>query len=357
MAALLFAILATIAASAFCSMLEAAVSGATPAEIEALKRKSKPRGKMLETFAREADRTARAMLAANAAITVFGAALSGALFCVRFGDGPLAKYAFPAALAIAVLLFSEMLSRVAGAILRPALQPFAVGVVAWLRILFYPVSELPRRLAGKIANRPPASASDDEIILLANRGERDGLLSPQERDLIKNSLSLDDVPISEIMTPRTVVMALDENMTIGEVFREHPHLGFSRIPVYKDSIDNITGIVRRRDILTAKANDLDSMVIGSLKSPAIFVPENGSALSVLRQLIKKHQQIGIAVDEFASLTGVVSLEDIFERLLGSEIFEPDDIAVDMRELARKKSAISRRGAAEAKKSKAGGRAK
>lgn len=176
--------------------------------------------------------------------------------------------------------------------------------------------------------------SNDEIIMLAEKGQKDGLISPQERDLIANSLSLDDVTISEIMTPRTVVMALDKDMTVEKVFKENPNLNFSRIPVYSDTIDNIVGIVRRRDILTAVAGDRNNAKISDFMQPPIFVPENGSALSVMRQLIKKHQQMGIVVDEFASLTGVVTLEDIFEHLLGSEIFEADDIAVDMRELAR-----------------------
>ena len=136
------------------------------------------------------------------------------------------------------------------------------------------------------------------------------------------------------MTPRTVVMALDKDMTVERVFSENPNLNFSRIPVYSDTIDNIVGIVRRRDILTAVAGDKGETKISDFMQAPIFVPENGSALSVMRQLIKRHQQMGIVVDEFASLTGVVTLEDIFEHLLGSEIFEADDIAVDMRELAR-----------------------
>lgn len=333
-----FTVFITLAVSAFCSMLEAMVLSTTPVEIEALKRKSKRRGEMLEQFVEQIDSTTSAILAANTVANTFGATLSGAMFAVEFGHGTLTNYVFPAALTIGILFFSEILPKNIGLIYRPSIQPYMIYPLYWLRVVMYPLSTFSRWVIGKITTKKTdLQTSDDEIILLANKGEQDGLLSSQERDLITNSLSLDDVAISQIMTPRTVVMALDETMTIGEVFKEHPHLSFSRIPVYHDTIDNITGIVRRRDILTAKANDQDSTVIGSLKGAAIFVPENGSALSVLRQLIKKHQQMGIVVDEFASLTGVVSLEDIFENLLGSEIFEPDDIAVDMRELARKRS--------------------
>lgn len=124
-------------------------------------------------------------------------------------------------------------------------------------------------------------------------------------------------------------------MTVERVFDENPNLNFSRIPVYADTIDNIVGISPppRHTHGGGRATKGESK-ISDFMQPPIFVPENGSALSVMRQLIKKHQQMGIVVDEFASLTGVVTLEDIFEHLLGSEIFEADDIAVDMRELAR-----------------------
>jgi CBS domain containing-hemolysin-like protein len=114
------------------------------------------------------------------------------------------------------------------------------------------------------------------------------------------------------------------------------------MPVYRDTLDNIVGIVRRRDLLMAKANDEDARTVKEFTMAVSFVPENGNSLSVLRQLIRKHQHMGIVVDEYGSLTGVVTLEDIFEHLLGSEIFEADDMAVDMRELALKRKNSRRR---------------
>ena len=336
---LIITVLLTLSVSAMCSMLEAMILGTTPVEIETLKTKSRRKGELLEMMVRNIDETTSAILTTNTIANTFGATLSGAMFAAIFGTGFYTSYVFPACLTVAILFFSEILPKNLGIIYRPHLHSFIVFPLSWLGVIMLPVSRFTRWTLRRITSKSKSnSISDDEIILLAKKGEEDGLLSSQERDLITNSLELDDVAISEIMTPRTVLMALDEDMTIGEVFEKYPHIGFSRIPVYKDAIDNITGVVRRRDILTAKANDLDSKRISTLKSPAIFVPENGSALSVLKQLIKKHQQIGIVVDEFSSLTGVISLEDIFEKLLGSEIFDTDDVAVDMRELARHRRA-------------------
>ena len=325
----------TLLVSAFCSILEAMVLSTTPVEIEALKRKSKARGELLEKFVDNIDETTSAILTANTIANTFGATLAGAQCAVYFGSDFATKYVFPAAMTIAILFFSEILPKNFGIIYRPAIQPWLVYPLYWLRVTMKPISKISAWIIGKITKRRRIRAmSDDEIIMLAEKGQKDGLISPQERDLIANSLSLDDVAISEIMTPRTVVMALDKDITVAEAFKEYPNLNFSRIPVFEGTIDNIVGIARRRDILTAVANDRDGATISEFMQPPIFVPENGSALSVMRQLIKKHQQMGIVVDEFASLTGVVTLEDIFEHLLGSEIFETDDIAVDMRELAR-----------------------
>jgi len=325
----------TLFVSAMCSMCEAIILSATPIEVEVIRERSQRKGKILEKMLKNIDETTSAILTANTIANTFGATLSGAMFAELYNSGLLTSYIFPAFLTVSILFFSEILPKNIGIIYRETILSFIIIPLYWLSIAMRPVARFTRWTLSRITNkRSQSTVRDDEIILLAKKGEEDGMLSSQERDLILNSLALDEVAISEIMTPRTVIMALDEEMTIGEVFKEYPHLSFSRIPVYKDSLDNITGVVRRRDVLTAKANDQDSIKISTLKSPATFVPENGSALSVLKQLIKKHQQIGIVVDEFASLTGVVSLEDIFEKLLGSEIFDTDDVAVDMRELAR-----------------------
>lgn len=337
---------ATIAVSAGCSALELALIGATDADMEKFRNRCGRILRVLLPCMANVDSAISAVRALRMAATVFLAALAGTLFG-GISAGTLWEAAgFSAALAVVSLLASDASAAVLGLFVISRLFPARLSNALKRRARQNGGGTLPnllKLLCWKSSVVEKADrVKDDDIISLARKGERAGVLSAQERDLITNSLELDDVAVSEIMTPRTVVTALDESMTIGEVFAKHPHLGFSRIPVYKDNIDNITGIVRRRDILTAKANDLDSKVIGTLKKAAVFVPENADALSVLKQLIKKHQQLGIVVDEFASLTGVVSLEDIFEKLLGSEIFDTDDVAVDMRELARMRSGMAQR---------------
>lgn len=335
---LIITVVLTITVSSFCSMLEAVVLGTTHFEIERLKKVSKNRGVILEKLITEIDKTTSSILTANTIANTFGATLAGSFCADIFNGDIIAVYIFPASMTVSILFFSEILPKNLGILYRTTLQKYMTYPLYWLCISMSPIARVSSWIIGKLLPKRKHSAiADDEIIMLANKGQKDGLISAQERDLITNSLSLDDVTIAEIMTPRTVVFALDSSLSAEEAFKLNGGLKFSRMPVYKESIDNIIGIVRRREILTVVAQDRGHIKLDEICTKAMYVPENGSALAVLRQFIKNHQQIGIVVDEFSSLTGVVSMEDIFEHLLGSEIFDNDDIAVDMRELARRKN--------------------
>jgi len=187
---------------------------------------------------------------------------------------------------------------------------------------------------------PPKKKSSDkdeeEIILLARKGAKEGTLSNDESDWVTNALRLDGVKVSEIMTPRTVMLALDENLTVEKVFQNYPNVPFARIPIYSDNIDHITGVVRRRDLHNAMVEEKPKTLLSSLAFNPLFVPENAGADKALRLLLAEHSQLSIAVDEFGSVAGVLAMEDIMESILGQEIFEHDDLAVDMRELAKRR---------------------
>jgi CBS domain containing-hemolysin-like protein len=130
---------------------------------------------------------------------------------------------------------------------------------------------------------------------------------------------------------------------VGEVFREFPNIPFARIPVCQKNLDDVVGLVRRRDLLKAKANDQDLETVGNLMQEISFIPETATIGNALQLTLKAHQQLLVAVDEFGSTAGVVTMEDVMEHILGREIFEKDDVAVDMRELARARLKKQNRG--------------
>jgi CBS domain containing-hemolysin-like protein len=327
------AIICTLGVSFSCSLAEAVILSTTVAEIEALKRARPRRGQLLEKFRRDLDETISAILTLNTIANTLGAMIIGVLAAHRFGDT--AVGVISGTLTLAILVVSEVIPKNLGVVHRVRLQPVVVHPLNWAQRVLFPIIWLCKQAVRLVVRQRPAlHFADREIILLAEKGAQDGTLSKSESSIIANALSLDDVRVSEIMTPRTVVTMLRKTETVGEVFREYPNIPFARIPVCQKNIDDVVGLVRRRDLLKAKANDQDLETVGNLMQEISFIPETATVGNALQLCLKTHQQILVAVDEFGSTAGVVTMEDVMEHILGREIFEKDDMAVDMRELAR-----------------------
>jgi CBS domain containing-hemolysin-like protein len=332
---LTLAIAMTLTVSFVCSLFEALVLSTTTAEIEALKKTRPRRGQRLEIIKQELDETISAILTLNTIANSLGSVVVGALGAHLFGDRLLVVLTI--AFGTVLLVGAEVLPKNIGVVHRRALQPVVVYPLWWIRRALTPITWACNGIVRAFVRQTSQTQrSDEEIILLAERGARSGTLSQSESSIIANALSLDDVRVSELMTPRTVVTALRKTATVGEVFREFPNLPFGRMPVYGRNLDDIVGLARRRDLLKAKANDQDPVLVETLMSEAQFIPETATAANALQVCLKTHQQILVVVDEFGATAGVVTMEDLMEHLLGGEIFEKDDVAVDMRELARAK---------------------
>jgi CBS domain containing-hemolysin-like protein len=327
------AVIFTIGTSFMCSLFESIVLSTTIAEIEALKRTRPRRGALLESLKREIDATISAILTLNTVANSLGSVIVGAL-AVHFYGGPtvvVISIAFGAAL----LLFSEVLPKNIGVAHRRELQPYVVYPIGWLRRVLFPVTWFCALVVRPFVG-PPAKlhGSGEEIILLAERGAKEGTLSNSESSIIANALTLGNVRVSGIMTPRTVVAALNRSASVAEVFKEHPTLQFGRMPVFGRNLDDIVGVVRSRDLLKAKAHDQDAGLVEQFMQEANFIPETATVGHALQLSLKTHSKLLVVVDEFGATAGVVTMEDVIEHLLGREIFDKDDVAVDMRELAR-----------------------
>ncbi len=335
MAWFLLALFATLGISFLCSLMEAVMLGTTVAEIETLKKERPRRGAKLEKLRLNLNETVLAILAVNTTATTLCSVMVGGLAIRHFGETVLGLLA--CALTFTVLIFSEVLPKNLALAHRRTLQPLIVSplsaIITALQPVIY-VCELIVRIFVKPPKQPENSGQ--EIILLAERGARQGTLTASESAIIANALSLDEVRVSEIMTPRTVVTALRKSATVGEIFKEYPNIPFARMPVFGKNIDDVVGIVRRRDLLKAKANDQDGDLAEKLMQEVHFIPETVTVANALQIFLQTHQQMLVVVDEFGATAGVVSMEDVMEQLLGREIFEKDDVAVDMRELARAK---------------------
>ena len=330
------AVFFTLLTSFWCSLLEALVLSTTTAEVEALKRDKPARGALLERFRHNMEETISSILTLNTMAHTLGSVLVGALGADLFGHPSLGFIS--GGMTLGILIFSEVIPKNLGVVYRTSLLPHIIYPLLWMKRVLFPITWLCKQVVKVVIRRKARQPqADREIILLAERGAQEGTLSRSESSIIANALSLDNVRIGEIMTPRIVVTALPRHATVGEVFRDHPNIPFARIPVYGRNLDDIVGLIRRRDLLKAKANDQDLETVEKLMQEVQFVPETVTVAQGLQQFLKTHQQIAVVVDEFGSTAGVVSMEDMMEHILGREIFEKDDVAVDMRELARSQS--------------------
>lgn len=334
------------------STLHGVVTHSTFAETEELKRTHPAAGTILEKCREDRDNMLAALDTLFIATVGFTAALAGLAVGLRItqggttpGEWPawLAGLAALAAGAVAFSLLTDLLPRKLGAHARVYLQPRVGALLRVVRLLGRPVRRFARVL-DRFAPAPDPTIDfpDEEIRQLASRRAREGKLTEEESTLVSNAVRLDDIPVKQILTPRPVVTSLDAAWTIGEVFRLFPNLPHGRFPVYEGTSDKIVGLARRRDLLKAKADDRDAVRVRDLKGAAHYVPENATVSAAMHDLVRNHEQLAVVVDEFGNFSGVVTLEDIFESLLGMEIFEKDDVAVDMRELAH---ARTRRNAA------------
>ncbi len=328
---LIIAIALTLLLSFSGTLLATLLIHVTEDEVEELKQTHPVGGAWLETQTQQRDGATDDLLAFRSAVTVLGCLVIGGLFIHHFGSPLLGLLAF--ALTLALLILTEALPRNLARARRHSLLPHAILPLRWVRSLFTPLNRLgDLMIRWVVPSNQTENPANKDSATPASREKHPA--DDNEASIIANALTLDDVRVSEIMTPRTVVTALRRSATISEIFKEFPTLPFGRMPVYGRNLDEVVGLVRRRDLHNAKAHDRHDTLVEQLMQEIHFVPETITVGSALQTFLKKHQKLLLVVDEFGSTAGVVTMEDVIEHLLGREIFEKDDPAIDMRELAR-----------------------
>ena len=339
----ILAISFTVGISGVCSILEAMVLSTTTAEIEGLKKKYPRRGSKLERYKFELEETSSAILSLNTIANTLGATIVGGLAVKIWPEDTNILIKISVVMTIAILFFSEIIPKNMGVLYRPFLQPILIYPLTLIRLSMAPLSGFVAVLV-RVLLKPVKAETDNqqEILLLAEKSAKDGTLTSNKHEMINNTLRLDNVLVHEIMTPRTVVYSIDDTETVGSLIEKKKNLPFARIPVYHEQSENITGVVRRRDIMSAKVKGEDQIYIAELAQEAIFIPEKATAEDALQTFLENNQQLAITVDEFGTISGVLTIEDVIESIIGQEIFEDDDPAVDMRELAKRRQFMMKR---------------
>jgi CBS domain containing-hemolysin-like protein len=335
------------------SLLDGVLVGATVAEVEELKRNSPRMGAIFEHYRSHTERTLSAILAIDTGATCIGSIMVGSLLEIHYGS----KSVLPVSLVVSIVgfIFTDVLPKVLGICYRRRILYWSVYPIRIIYWTMGPVAMLCAKIIGIFlpAKRFNAALSDEAIILTAKRGVRDGIFSSIEGEMVEHTLTLDDVDVETITQKK--IFSIGGAQTVGEVFRKYPEIPYGRIPVFEGERGNIVGIVLRRELLRALAADEHDRSVQSLVRKTVRIPQDAKISSALELLLQHFQQIAIVDGGDGKPIGVLTLEDIFEYIIGRDIFEYDDLSNYSRDDARKLRLLHKRHVGESGGSQRGQR--
>jgi magnesium and cobalt exporter, CNNM family len=319
--------------SFICSILEAVLLSITPAFINIKIQEGKKSGHDLKKFKDNIDRPLSAILTLNTFANTAGAAGVGAQAQLIWGNEFLTVISF--GLTLIILFVSEIIPKTIGAVYWEKLAGATSAILKILVTILLPavwISQFLTRLLKQDNQKSILSRAD--FYAMAEIGLQDGVFRESESKIIKNLLNFNSISVEDIMTPRTVVVAEDEEMSLEAFAKKHPEFRFSRIPVYQKKIDNITGFILKDKVLQNLLQKTGQKQLKDIRRKILAVPEVVSIPEIFKLLIEQNTHIAMVVDEYGGMAGIVTMEDIIETLLGLEITDELDKVEDLQELAR-----------------------
>ena len=325
--------------SFLCSILEAVLLSVTATFINIKKNEGKRFAKDLELLKKDVDKPLIAILTLNTLAHTVGAILVGTEAKKIFNDDGYGVFIVSAAMTILILVASEIIPKTIGATYWKQLSSFSTSA---LKIMIFPlkwtgilwVLQLTTKLiGGKSAHGSVLSRED--FTAMTDIAEEEGVFQEAESKVIRNMLNFKDVKVKDIMTPRTVLKTADENQTIQSFFDENKTLRFSRIPVFSGNTDEITGYFLKDDLYKAIIDGNGDKKLKTINRDILITKRDLSIPNLFEKLIEQREHIALVVDEYGSVNGIVSQEDVIETLLGLEIMDESDTVADLQLQARK----------------------
>jgi CBS domain containing-hemolysin-like protein len=278
------------------------------------------------------DKPLSAILSLNTVAHTVGATGVGMQATLLFGEAYMGVVS--ATLTILILVFTEIIPKTIGTTYCKRLVGISYPTIKVMIVITYPfviASAALTKLLSK--DRKELTTSREEISALASIGKQEGIIADKENRIIQNLIKLKSVRIAEVMTPRTVVVAANEDMTLQEFLKNKDFLHFSRIPIYRGSKDDITGYVLRDLVFEKLAEDQFDLKLRDISRVIVTFPETLTVLEAWDRLLLKKEHIALVVDEYGGMGGIATIEDIIESLLGVEIVDEKDKVEDMQQYA------------------------
>ena len=327
-------VLLALVFSFLCSVAEAVLLSLTPSYIAGLRDRKPKLAALLKHLKQDnINQSLAAILTLNTIAHTVGAIGSGSKATVVFGSAWFGL--FSAIMTLMILFLSEIIPKTIGAVYWRSLAGLTAQFVRGLIWSLYPLILISEALTRLVARGKSAHVfSREEFVAMAGIGERAGEIDPRESRIIRNLFRFDSLTAKDIMTPRTVISGLPQDMSVTEALDAKPSVTFSRLPLYQADLDHITGFILKDDLLNAKAQGHNDVKLKTLKRETKTVTGNMSLSDLFGFLLDKRQHIALVVDEYGGTKGLVTTEDVVETLLGMEIVDEMDKVQDMQAMAR-----------------------
>jgi CBS domain containing-hemolysin-like protein len=318
--------------SFLCSIMEAVLLSVSPSFVARQEQEGHPVGDRLRQLKDNVDKPLAAILSLNTIAHTVGAAGAGAQAAAVFGDAYIGVIS--AILTFLILVVSEIIPKTLGAAYWRQLTPWVVRALRVTIWSMYPLVKLAEALTRWLTKgKEKTKVHREEFIALAELGAKEGVFHKYESRILNNLFCFHDVRTRDIMTPRTVIFALKENLTVEETLSLHAHLPFSRIPIYGDNLDQVTGFILKNEILRA-GRQKGTILLAEMRRPLVVVPDTLPLHRLFKRFMDEKTHIALSVDEYGGTQGVVTMEDFIETLLGLEIVDEIDTIEDMQAMAR-----------------------
>ena len=333
---LILAVGLAILISAVCSLFEAVLYSVPLRQVESMIQDGKFGGRTFRRLRRNVDRPIAAILSLNTIANTAGAAFAGAAATAVFGHQWLGY--FSAVFTLAILIFSEIIPKTAGVVHARSLAgpvAYALKGLVWTMAPIIWLMGRITRLIGRGSRDEAVTA--EEIQVMARLSRRTGGIKIFQEKAIERVLTLQEKTAKEVMTPRTVIFSLNQQLKLSEAVKAAGRWEHSRIPVFDKSPEDVVGIVHTRDVLVALAKNQTDDHLANMMRPIHFVAETARLNMVLGEFLELRQHLFAVIDEYGGLSGLITLEDILEEILGREIVDESDEVEDKQELARERS--------------------
>ncbi|MEN8201907.1 MAG: hemolysin family protein [Bacteroidota bacterium] len=335
MTLLFFYLFLALVVSFLCSVMESVLLSTPLSYLYAKEESGVKSAKVFIRLKENIDRPLAAILSLNTVAHTIGAAGVGAQATKVFGEVYFGVIS--AVLTLLILIFSEIIPKTIGAQHWRRMALTSGRIIRAMIIITYPLVIMTGYISKLVSRtREEQSVSREEISAMATIGTEEGIIEEKENRIIQNIFRLKSIKAEDIMTPRVVVTVADESMTLENFLKNKEFLHFSRIPVYANNRENITGYIFRHRVFEKLAEKESHLTLKDIIREIVVAREAQSLLSLWDILLEKKEHIALIVDEYGGLAGIVTMEDIIESILGLEIVDESDTITDMQQYAREK---------------------